>query len=184
MEIPYRGRAMINEYFDGAEIIIPVEKGWFIIAFSCVWLCLLLFFGVNISIAMLGLGAAGARIFLFYILLPLMGLNAFFVVNRLWWAIAGKELINVTQEAITIRRKGDIFKRTKSYDLTQCSNFRAIEEQRPIFHYYNRTAEMLRRRPAPGTIKFDYDIVDTIQFGDWLPQAKGNTSWRGFGRRN
>jgi len=26
---------------------------------------------------------------------------------------------------------------------------------------------------TPGTIKFDYDIVDTIQFGDWLPQSEG-----------
>jgi len=39
MEIPYAGRAIISDFYDGFEIIIPVKKNWFDVVFSSFWLC-------------------------------------------------------------------------------------------------------------------------------------------------
>jgi hypothetical protein len=171
MEIPYQGRAIIDESYNGVDIIIPVKKDWFLIPFLSFWLCLWLAAGIFISVGLLGTGAEGARLFL-YMFLTVWTIHGFFSASRLWWNIAGKEIIQVSQGVLTIHRKGAVFKRAKSYDLAQCQNFRAMEEQLLIYHFNTITAGMLRRKPNPGTIKFDYDAA-TIRFGDWLPQAEG-----------
>jgi hypothetical protein len=173
MEIPYRGRAVINESYDGADIVIPVKKNWFLIVFSSVWLCLWIAAGIFIPVMLIGTGAAGARMFM-YLFLSGWAIHGFFSAGRWWWSVAGKEMIHISPGLLTISRKGNMFKRTKSYDLSLCGNFRAVEEQMPIYHYYNQTAGMLRRKPRAGTIKFDYDVVDVIQFGDWLSEAEGS----------
>jgi hypothetical protein len=173
MEILYTARVIINEFYDGADIIIPAKKDWFVVAFSGVWFCILLYFGIFISTQLLGAGAEGARVFV-YVFFTILIIQGFSVTTKVWWIIAGKELIHVSQGVLTIDRKGAIFKQARSYELAQCSNFRAVEEERPILHYNARTAAMLRKKPNPGTIKFDYDVVDTIQFGDWLPEAEAN----------
>jgi hypothetical protein len=171
MEIPYQGRATINESFDGVEIIIPPKKNWFIIAFLSVWLSLMLFFGIFIGTALSGV--QGGRFVINILVIPFLA-NLFFAAKRLYWNIAGKEIITISQGLLTINRKGDILKRTKSYELAKCRDFRAQEEEMPILHYNTRTAAMFRKKANPGTIKFEYDYIDTIQFGDWLPQTDGN----------
>ncbi len=127
MEIPYTGRVVINEFYDGVEIVIPAKKDWFVVAFSGVWFCILLYFGIFVSTQLLGIGAEGARVFV-YIIFTILIVQGFSVITRVWWNIAGKELIHVSQGVLTITRKGAIFKRARSYEFAQCSNFRAVEE--------------------------------------------------------
>jgi drug/metabolite transporter superfamily protein YnfA len=171
METPYTGRAVINEFYDGVDIIIPAKKNWFVMAIICAWLFGMLYFVIFVFTLLQGPGAVAARHGI-YIIFSLFLIPVVAAVSRLWWNIAGKELIHVSQGVLTINRKGALFKRTKSYELAHCTNFRAVEVEMPIYHYNTRTAAMLRKKPNPGTIKFDYDVVDTIQFGDWLPEAE------------
>lgn len=173
MEIPYPSRAIINDNSDGVDIIIPAKKNLFVLVGACAWLFVSFYFGLFVSANLLGIGAAGARVFV-YIFLSILVIQGIFAVRKLWWNLAGKELIHVAQGVITIQRKGDWFKRTKSYDLAQCTNFCAAEVAMPVYHYNNRTAAMLSKKPNPGTISFTYDVVDTIQFGDYLPEAEAN----------
>jgi len=172
MEIPYTGRAIINDLHNGAEIIIPAKKNLFVILFSFTWLIVSLYFAILVCTLVQGPAGANARPFIYGFLSLLLIPSWVSVIGKLWWNIAGKEIIHISQGVLTIERKGDWFKHTKNYDLTQCTNFCAFEVEMPIYHYGNRTAAMLRKKPNPGTIRFDYDVVDTIQFGDWLRQAE------------
>ena len=171
MEIPYQGRATITESFDGVEIIIPAKKEVLLIVGLIAWLCFVSYFAISVATALSSV--QGARVFMYIIALPFFA-NLFFAAKKLYWNLAGKEVITLSQGLLTINRKGDPFKRTKSYDLAKCRDFRAEEVEMPILHYNTRTAAMFRKKPNPGTIKFEYDYVDTIQFGDWLPQAEAN----------
>ncbi len=39
MELPYSGRSVISELYNGIEIHIPARKNWFIVVFLSFWLC-------------------------------------------------------------------------------------------------------------------------------------------------
>jgi hypothetical protein len=173
MEIPSAGRAIINEFYDGLEIIIPAKKNLFVLAVSSAWLVGVVYFGTFVFTLVQDSRAANARPFT-YVFLGILIIPVTSAVSKLWWNMAGKELIRVSQGVITIHRKGAWFKRTKNYELTLCTNFCAVEAEMPIYHYNNRTTAMLRKQPNPGTISFTCDVVDTIQFGDYLPEDEAN----------
>ena|ERR1700753_2210291 len=173
MEIPYQGRAIISESYDGIVITIPAKKNLFVMVFSCAWLISFSCFAIFVCTLVRGPEGAAARPFIFGFL-SLFLIPWISALRKLWWNIAGKEIVRVFSGLLTIDRSDDLFKRIKSYDLSLCTNFRAVEQETPIYHYYGRTVAMLRRRPNPGTIRFEYDVVDTVQFGDWLSEAEGN----------
>jgi len=172
METPYAGRAIINSFYDGVAIIIPAKEPLFAVVGKLVFQCLTLAFVIFFCTALFSVAGQGGRTFA-YGLIAVWTVANIFYTRRTLWGLAGKEVITVFQGVLTINRKNDFLSRAKTYDLALCSNFFAFEEQRPIMHPYNRTADMLRPKVKPGTIKFDYDVVDTVQFGDWLPQAEG-----------
>jgi hypothetical protein len=173
MEIPYHGRAVITDSFNGLEIIIPAYRPP---------VFLLRTFG--------GLGLAA--VFVYYIwavkaptlqslqingfaivIFCLLGIGLLFLLYALWWAIAGKEVITVAGGVLTIEKKNAIDKAV-SYDLHSATNFRSVEE----VMVYDRGRQFYSGYPwqvaVKGTVKFDYG-VDTIQFGDMLSQAEGET---------
>jgi len=173
MEIPYTGRAIINDNYDGMEIIIPAKKNWFVLVFLCFWLCGWVV-GETFAIReVTGLGGHGAPDGFLTIWLCGWTVGGVFAFSTLWWNIAGKEIINIQQGVLTINKKGAIFKRLKSYDLNQAKNFRALEDP-DINNGFGRSRQASLLNPAcNGTIKFDYGM-ETVKFGDKLYQAEGD----------
>ena len=172
METPYTGRAIINESYNGVEIIVPARRNWFLTVFLSFWLC---GWAVGETFAIREVtGVAGHASFDGFLSLWLCGwtVGGIFAFRTWWWNVAGKEIINISQGVLTVDKKGAIFKRIKSYDLNQAKNFRAYEEPGIDNDFGRSSSGSLWNPAANGTIKFDYGM-ETVKFGDKLYQAEG-----------
>jgi hypothetical protein len=170
MEIPYTGRAIVNESYNGTEIIVPVKKNWFLVIFMCFWLCGW-FFGEASALGEI-YGSVHKGMANGFIMFWFCGwtFGGFFALSVLWWNFAGKEIITVSQGVLTIVKKGTLAK-DKSYDLNEVKNFRAIEEASNDFGFGSRSSLSPFNSAGKGTIKFDYGM-ETVKFGDQLYQAE------------
>ena len=170
MEIPYQGRAVINESFDGVEIIVPAKRNWFIVAFLSFWLCVWLCAEIFVPTMMFGIDSTAPKLFM---LVWFCGWTAggFFAGCTWWWNVMGKEVITISRGVLTVVKKGSISK-TKSYDLNEAKNFRAQEDFADDFAFGRRRRGMNPWNVASeGTIRFDYGM-ETVRFGDKLYQAE------------
>jgi hypothetical protein len=172
METPYAGRAIINDLYNGVEIIVPAKKNWFLIVFLSLWLCFWVVGEFAVPTGVFSEAGKGAPEPFMIIWTCAWTIGGIFVISTLWWNFAGKEIITLSAGVLTIAKKGAIAK-TKSYDLNQATNFRAVQD-------YIETSPFGRRRSGPswivanqGTIKFDYGM-ETVKFGDQLYQAEGD----------
>ena len=65
MEKPYTGRAIINDNFDGVQIIIPAKMNWNNVVFSSLWLCGWAYCGIRAFGMVTGItGHGGGYIFM------------------------------------------------------------------------------------------------------------------------
>jgi hypothetical protein len=174
MEIPYTGRAIINDFYNGVEITVPAKKNWPLIIFFSFWLCGWLVGMILVPIFSFGNANNSAPDGFMILWLCGWTFGGIFAISTWWWYITGKEIITISQGVLTIVKKGSVAK-TKSYDLNEAKNFRAYEDFADDFGF-----GVGRRRglTAPwnvaseGTIKFDYGM-ETVRFGDKLYQAEG-----------
>ncbi|SDR95504.1 hypothetical protein SAMN05216490_0268 [Mucilaginibacter mallensis] len=171
MEIPYTGRATIDEDFGGIEITIPTKKNWFIILFLSFWLCGWLAGEIFVSATAFGFWGRGPAPFL---IIWLCGwtVGGFFALRTFWWMLMGKEVISAGQGALTIDKKGVFLYRLKTYDLRETKDFRAREDYFATgpFGFGRSNIFNLDKK---GTIKFDYGM-QTIMFGEALDEAEAN----------
>jgi hypothetical protein len=163
MEIPATGRAIVNETFNHVEIIIPVKKNYlFLLApvagIASWWLIGGVGIFQQLLIPLKDSGLFGYFWVGWFCFVTLVGFRA------LWWMLAGKEIINVGDGVLSIKRQGDWVARTKSYDLAEATNFRADDS--------NNDGNS-RKYKKMGTLQFEYG-ADTIKFGEDLPEAEGN----------
>jgi hypothetical protein len=172
MEIPYTGRATINDLYNGVEIIVPAKKPAFLIfrILAAIAIAATISF-VAVRRPEQSIGPTqqigGFPIFVYC----LMGLSMLFTLYHVWWSLVGKEIVTVTDGVLTITKKGALVK-TISYDLQEAKDFRAVKEDEiPDDRDLSKVAYRwgVARQ---GTIKFDYGI-ETIQFGDLLSQREG-----------
>ena len=90
----------------------------------------------------------------------------------IWWTIKGKEVVTIANGVLTIDKVNAIEK-TKRYDMRLAVNFRAEEEAVQRGRNFGRIEGYAWQKAVKGTVKFDYDVTDVIQFGDWLSEAEG-----------
>jgi hypothetical protein len=171
METPYPGKAIIDERFDGIEIIVPVQKTSQI-AFLIIWLCAWLAGEVFVLPEILGSGKSGPPELFSIIWVIGWTIGGLFTIRMLIWYLIGKEIIKVGQGVLVIQKKGALFYKTKTYNLIEAKNFRAQEELvNPNVIGNNRSNPW--KLDDKGTIKFDYGMK-TIKFGDSLYEAEAN----------
>ncbi|MES2278348.1 MAG: hypothetical protein V4592_20115 [Bacteroidota bacterium] len=167
MELPYSGRAVINDQFNHIEIIIPVKINWIIllapIAFFLVW-C---YVGGNEVLTMIihqSFDSWFDKVWLLWV-----GVSTIIALKFLWWILAGKEVIDVDYDIISIKRKGDVFARTKTYDLANAKYFRSDASGAKGHWEFGR----YKRDFFAKTICFEYGDK-TIKFGENLSEEEGN----------
>jgi hypothetical protein len=171
MEIPYKGRAVINDHITSLEIIIPVKRNWFIILFLCVWLCGW-FAGesmVLVTVSSQFLKHNPVQLFLLFWVI-LWTICGFFAISFFFWNLRGKEIITFEHSQLTIKRKGSVFFRTKIYDMNEVKDLRVQDglNETPMFGYRNNNFLM----NMGGVMRFDYGMR-TIRFGAGLEEAEG-----------
>jgi len=102
------------------------------------------------------------------LMLALMG-----IAYHIWWTIKGREVVTVAGGMITIAKVNSLEK-TESYDLNVVTNFRSVEEVVRTGRNFSRIEGAAWQVAVMGTVKFDYDIADVKQFGDWLNEEEGD----------
>ncbi|ASU36125.1 hypothetical protein [Mucilaginibacter xinganensis] len=166
MEIPYNGRAIIVENFDGIEIVVPSKKNTFLIVFLGFWLC-----GWVLG-EIFGLRSVSSDLFS---LVWICGwtLGGAMALRAYYWMMFGKEIITVGQGTLTIDKRGALLSKPKVYDLRESKNFRVYEEFEPVGPFGNRNSRGLLNLGDSGTIKFDYGL-ETVKFADSMYEAEAN----------
>jgi hypothetical protein len=173
MEIPSRGRATIDENFDGMEITIPAKKNFFIIPFLGVWLCFWLVAEIFVLSMLVGGSVGGPPGIFLFVWLCGWTAGGIFAFRAFWWNVAGKEVILIAQGAITLDKKGALFYKAKTYDLRESKNFRAQEDNIAYGPFGNMSMFNLFNLKNSGTIRFDYGL-ETIKFANGIHEAEAN----------
>jgi len=169
MELPYQGRAIIEDNFDSVRITIPSKRNYFITLFMCVWLCGW-FFGETTAIrTVLNSTNRGADMFMI-VWLTGWTLGGIFVLKTIYWQFLGKECIEIGKGVLIMKRQGDPLSKTTFYDLNSCESFRIQDDQ--INTGFGRYNWSFNGRNTIGTIAFDYGMK-TIRFGENIDEAEG-----------
>src|ERR1700760_4628242 len=128
MEIPYRGRAIIQDNITDLQITIPAKRNWPVMIFGCIWLCG--WFAGEIAVLGICVGIIGKNPPNPFLLFWLAGwsIGGFFVIRFVWWNIAGKEIITIGQGILSVKKKGAIFYKDKAFDLKEVKNIRVQED--------------------------------------------------------
>lgn len=171
MEQPYAGRAIVNNNVDTLEVIIPSKKNWFVICFTCIWLCAWAL-GELFGLSML-LGLFSNPPFGLFMIVWLSGwtLGGSLALRGVIWGIAGKEIIAMGNGVLTIKKKNDIFSRAKTYNLNDVKSIRVLDAT-PEYSFWNRGTNAFGLTKG-GNIRFDYGM-QTIKFAIELDEAEAN----------
>jgi hypothetical protein len=176
MEKPYNGRAVLHESPGELEIVIPTEKKWSAILFLGVWLfgwAVGEVYGIDMLIGQLGRELEASSIFV-SIWLVLWTVGGITVIRALLWSLLGEETITIGQGQLSIFKKGDLFAKTKTYDLREAKKFRANEIRLPVKKEENQIGHInFGTMEAIGTICFNYGL-HTVRFADSLPEVEAN----------
>lgn len=151
MEIPYPGKAIINETYAGLEIIIPPQRNWVVIIFLGFWLMgwlvgELLTLGVITGLIPSDTGSGK-----FFLLLWLGGWTAggVFAIKAFVENLSGKEIVTVEHGELTVEKKYLFFSKSKSYSLEDAKNFRTKN----------------------GTVQFNYGL-QTVSIAEGIDDAE------------
>ncbi len=171
MELPYQGRAIIEDNFDSVRITIPSRKNYFIILFMCAWLCGWFLGEASAIREILSAKNKGADLFMIFWLVG-WTIGGLFALKTICWQLLGKECIEVGKGVLIMKRQGDPFSKTTFYDLNLCNSFRVQNDQiNAGFGRYN-AFRSLNGINNTGTIAFDYGMK-TIRFGESIDEAEG-----------
>ena len=173
MEKPYTGRTVINDLYNGAEVIILPFRPAIIWLHTVVYLGFFSLFSYFLFFD--NTSAEGSNNHAFYIVIAMYCMITFALISTaytIWWTVKGKEVVTIAGGTLTIDKVNSIEK-AKSYNLGLATNFRAEEEVVRYGRNFGRIEGYAWQVAVKGTVKFDYDVVDIIKFGDWLSEAEG-----------
>ncbi|MEK7774882.1 MAG: hypothetical protein AAB305_03245 [Candidatus Zixiibacteriota bacterium] len=170
IEIPSAGRATWEDLGNEIRITIPTRRKIFSIIFSCVWLVgwvvgetlasQALFQSQNVD--------ANKSFLVFWLIGWTVG--GLLAIGGLFWLLAGKEIVTLSTQFVTIR--WDVFGvgYQRQFDMTKVQNIRVATVQiRPtIFELFSTNAPT-----APRTLAFDYGMK-TVRFAGDIDEAEAS----------
>ena len=173
MEQPYHGRALLNETYDGLEIIIPTKKNWALITFLGVWLGGWAIGELVTIVAMLGFIGGHASSGNFFLLFWISGwtIGGLFAFKTFLWSLAGKEIINFSQGYLNVEKKNMLLSKPKMYDIKEMKRIRVLEENNNDAFWGTRNT--LGSLNANGTIRFDYGM-QTVKIAGAIDEVEAN----------
>jgi hypothetical protein len=172
MEIPYKGRATIQDNITNLQIIIPAKRNWFIILFIGAWLGAWImgeFFALGMVTGLFS-GRGPANLF---ILIWLIGwtVGGFFAFRMFLWNLIGKEIITIGQGTLAVAKKGALLFKAKTYDLNEVKNIRAQEDNLAVAGPFGIRPGGFGAFNTGGTIRFDYGL-QTVKFAGGIDEAE------------
>lgn len=179
IESPHQGRATWQDAGTKVTISIPARRNWLILIFLSFWLCgwlmgelMVLGFATGAAFGMTDMGGEKgppAAFLLVWVLFWTAG--GLFILRIVWWQLRGHELITVGNGLLTLAKRGLLFHRPKTYDLSEVRHLRAQED--PLAGVFGGFAPF-RNFGAfgdAGSLRFDYGLK-TVKFGAGLDEAE------------
>lgn len=165
---PLEPRYTAGNTANGIRATIPAVRNWFGIVFMSVWMCGWTF-GFVFAIRSLTSDSSKEPIGFLVIWLVGWTLGGTCVLFYLLWQLFGREVIEITDEALVRRIQICGVGTTREYALADVTNLRAL----PLPGYGKRT---IRTRGVPiglihGSIEFDYG-TRRVQLGELLDAAE------------
>ncbi len=171
MEQPYKGRAILQDNFTDLQIIIPAKRHWFITIFLSFWLCGWLLGEIFALKGVVGL-LVGTPVTLFLLVwLIFWSIGGFFAFQTLLWSLIGKEILTIGQGVLTVRKRGALIFKSKTYDLNEVKNIRVQDD-----NSFKRFTKNHRNDYSPfsaGIIRFDYGMK-TIKVAGGIDEVEAN----------
>jgi hypothetical protein len=162
-----------EDEFGGFRIIIPSLRNWSTSLFLMVWLCGWAFGEVMVGTqlvtwALTGVGPKGGIGFFLVFWVTFWTIGGFHAFTVLSWNLAGREVIVLGDEAITLTRQVGWLRRSRWLDLAVVRNLRYA----PEMHRRSRNRTPI---PSPwsglGVVAFDHGST-TYRFGDNLSEIE------------
>jgi len=148
------------------EISIPSDKNWFLVIvftpFILIWL--LVEFYVIPNFIFSDLQNISTSLF-WFLGWTFAGLFAI----RVWlWHVAGRTSLIVNNKLLTIKRRKDIFSRTKQFELSKIKNLHIQNRDIETSRYYIRLNYLYTSKTK--SVAFNYDLK-VIRAVDWLDES-------------
>ena len=175
IEKPATGRSIITRTPRGLAIGIPSKRHWFVILFSCFWLCGWLM-GELFAISSL-MDAFSEPPFSFFILLWLIiwTFGGALVSYMVIWQVFGRELITIEGKVFTYQRMFLGFGRSRSFDIGEMKNIAihtvSKKEKARLSPNSHTNAIEVPWGMQSGKIKFDYGLK-TLYFASEVDKAE------------
>ncbi len=168
MEKPSPSSVTIKELPGYVELMIPAKKNWLLLVLPLFFVCFWWLSGGGEQVVNMFNKPFTLSVDLFWV----VWVAAIVVVlaGNLWWLLAGREIITATKDTLKVKKRGQLFARTKIYKLRQARYFR-IDDGTTI-----HTDGILDNNPpdqeGKGIICFEYGIK-TIHFGENISADDG-----------
>lgn len=164
-----KARHTLIEHADSVEAIIPAKRNVFLIAFLSFWLVGWAFGEITAPLAVFKNPHAGAFLFIVF-WLTLWTVGGAFAIYTWLWMIAGREIVSVSNTALSVKREILGFGRKRSYDITEVKNLRVAPW---TINPYDFSAGMKFWGLGGGPIAFDYG-AKTFRVGAGLEEAESD----------
>jgi hypothetical protein len=158
-------RATIDDGGSSIRVSVPARRNIAVIAFMLVWLSAWFFGESQVIRRLLAPGVSGPKGFL-ALWLVAWTLGGVFAARTVLWILFGREVIELRDSELAVRREALGIGRTRTYDLGAIKNLRAAPS--PVPTGRSSVGDV---GGTSGTIAFDYG-PKTIRCGGGLDEAE------------
>ena len=175
MERPHKGKVNITENINSIILEIPPQRNCFLIIFMTGWLGGWLM-GELFALTMVlgGLFGSGesnpASFFIFFWLIAWTA-GGFMAIRTWLWMIAGKVIVSINRNSLTIKKRAALFSPTKTYDINEVKDFSIVANYEPDSFFSKNRNNKSFNIDANGVFKFDYGLK-TIKFGSGVHESE------------
>lgn len=146
----------ISEGSDGIKIVIPSNKDSNEVSFLSIWLFFWIICEVIIIVFLFSNKAVNDKLFMLFFA-SIWTAAGFWSLRQYLWKLYGKEIINVNNEVLSIKRDTFSYGRTQLFKLNKIGKF-----------HTSSSGEFW----SNGVIKFDYNF-DNYSFGSSIDEEEG-----------
>jgi hypothetical protein len=163
---PAKPRAQIVDEVSGLRVTIPAPRNWFLVFFLPVWLAGWVVGEVAVGGKLFTDPPSGGEGFFLVVWLAFWSIGGVLFTFFWLWNLAGKEIVNLDQEALTIRYGLGIVGWPRHFDRREVRDLRLAQsvsmDFRSSFGWW---------LGGNGTVAFDYG-ARTYRFGRGIDEAE------------
>jgi hypothetical protein len=179
--LPINRVAITDDEIGGFRITIPAQRNIPMLLFLAIWLCGWAIGEVMVPIdALVGLTSGqgkmggGEGLLLLLVWFPFWTVAGLVIMFALWWNLAGREVVILSDGALVVRREVGSLQRSRSFDLAGVRNLRYAPL---VYNFFSMSGswgyQLQILGVGGGTVAFDHG-GKTHRFGIGLSEIEAN----------